>query len=117
MLEKYLQMCLMINIVKFPKRLKWVKETPLLDFYQKVIISAGIEQKGKFDVTQFKINPNDECILKDYIVLYVKRDLPYIKKAKIDSIVAMHLLCYGPNTSDLVAIGTVQFPNNCFITE
>lgn len=107
----------MINVVKFPKRLKWAKETPLVDFYEKVIASASIEKKGKFDVTQFKINPKDEQILKDYIILYVKKDLPYIKKAKIDSVVAMHLLCYGPNTSDLITVGTVEFPSNCFITE
>jgi hypothetical protein len=94
--------------IEFPKRIKYSKDNPVIDFYKKVVKKAfEHDNLDGLNVTAVCIHPKDYSKLKELLTKHVKKNfkIPYIK---IQFEVGMFLLDLGPRTSKLIKQGTVE---------
>lgn len=94
--------------VSFPKRIKFSKDNPVIDFYKKTVKTAfNHDNLTDMDVTAFCINPKDYSKLKNLLTKHVKKNFN-LKTTKIQFEVGMFLLDLGPRTSKEVEEGFVE---------
>ena len=95
--------------ITFPKRIKYAKENPLVDFYKKCMKAAfNNPDVTGVQVWAFEVNPKDYKKLEKLLKTHIKKiypNLPY-KKAKFEK--GMILLDIGPRISRDVEPGLVR---------
>lgn len=95
-------------IVQFPKRLKYVKCNPLVDFYTKCMKSSyNSKNLDNLNVTAFIINPKDYRKLKNLVNDYIYKNYPELSFKRKSFEASMMLLDIGPRVSKNVQEGTV----------
>ena len=95
-------------IIAFPKRLKYVKINPLVDFYTKCMKSAyNSNNLDNLNVTAFIINPKDYIKLKNLVNDYIHKNYPDLSFRRKAFEASMMLLDIGPRVSKNVQQGTV----------
>jgi hypothetical protein len=101
----------MKKVVQFPKQIKWASEHPLFSFYKKALLKIKApfsESTHEIDVTAFSINPADENILKGLLEKAILKERSWLTSKKVQSSIAMEILCHGPRTDTSVKKGTVE---------
>ena len=94
--------------IPFPKRIKFSKMHPLVDFYSKCMKEAfDSEAIDKVQVWAFSINPKDNRKLSELLKKHIKKNYPYLPYKKIDITLRMELLNIGPRVDKKVQQGQV----------
>lgn len=86
-------------------------KNPLIDFYEKVLASVGLEfGEEKADVTKFKVNSNDHKKLNEALIVHFTKQNPKsTSKKKIKEMASWSDLDIGPAVSTEISEGTVSF--------
>lgn len=102
-----------MRYIKFPKKLKRIKENPLLDFYKKCLINAGVSSNlNGVSVVAFTVHPKDYKYLKSLCAVYLKNRYPTLKKKRIAFELEMSFLDIGPVVSSKITEGFVEININ-----
>lgn len=95
--------------INFPSRIKYAKENPLVDFYQKCMRKAfNNSDVTGVQVWAFEVNQKDYKKLEKLLKTHIQRiypDLPY-KKLRLEK--SLILLDIGPRVCKDVEIGLVR---------
>lgn len=96
-------------VIFFPKRIKYAKENPVIDFYRKCMKSAfDTELLNGVNVCAFTIHPSDYKKLKKLLEKHIKRNYPYLEKGLLRLEVEMYMLDLGPVEDKSRTRGTVS---------
>jgi hypothetical protein len=99
----------MDNTIPFPKRLKFSKVNPLVDFYSKCMSFLGKNLNDqKIQVWAFCVNNKDYKKLSNLVKKHVKKQYPYLPYKKINLTVGMTMLDIGPRVDNSVEEGFVK---------
>lgn len=95
-------------IIKFPTRLKFSKENPIIDFYKKCMIQInGSKEVDNVQVVAFTVNPRDYNKLKNTLKKHIKKNYPMLKGRKVKFEIGMVMLDIGPRINKNVEEGQV----------
>lgn len=95
-------------VIKFPKRLKFSKENPIIDFYKKCMIQIdNTEAIDDVQVTAFTVNPKDYTKLNKILKKHYAKNYPFLKARKLKFEIGMVMLDIGPRVNKLVTEGYV----------
>ena len=98
----------MIIYVEFPKRIKYAKENPLIDFYKKCMKKAfSNPDVSNVQVWAFEVNQKDYKKLELLLKNHIKRKYPYLPHKKLQFEKSMILLDIGPRVSRDIEPGLV----------
>lgn len=93
--------------IKFPKRLRYKRYNPIVDFYEKcmkIAFNLGIDG---VDVTAFSVNIKDYKKLKKLLNEHIKINYPKLPYKKRQFEVGMTLLDIGPRIDNKIEEGMV----------
>lgn len=95
-------------VIKFPNRLRFSKENPIVDFYKKCMVQInGSKEIDNVQVVAFTVNPRDYNKLKNTLKKHIKKNYPMLKGAKVKFEVGMVMLDIGPRVNKTVTEGFV----------
>lgn len=95
-------------VIKFPKRLKFSKENPIVDFYKKCMLQiTGKSMVDNVDVTAFTVNPKDYKKLNQALKKHLQKNYPFLSVKKIKFEIDMTMLDIGPRVHKLASEGFV----------
>jgi hypothetical protein len=95
-------------VINFPTRLKYSKENPIVNFYEKCMKSAFNKGIDAVDVTAFCINVKDYSKLKKLLDKHLKINYPNLSFKKRKFEVGLILLDIGPRVSKKIDPGSVE---------
>lgn len=110
----------MIEIIDFPKRIRYSKINPLEDFYYKCLISleiikdsnkknaSNLKNLEAVQVWAFSVNQKEYDKLKLLTTKYVKKQYPNLPHKKIKYVVGLILLDIGPRVDNKIEKGQVH---------
>lgn len=97
-----------VMVIQFPKRLKFSKENPIVDFYKKCMLQINdTSVVDNVNVTAFTVNPQDYKKLNEILKKHIKKCFPFLTPTKLKFEMGMVMLDIGPRVSKDVKIGTV----------
>ncbi len=96
-------------VIAFPKRIKYAKDNPIIDFYKKCMKSAfDRDSINGVNVCAFSVNPTDYKKLKNLLKKHTKKKYPYLKGNVLKIEVNMYLLDLGPVEDSKIKKGSVN---------
>lgn len=95
-------------IIKFPSRIKYAKENPIVNFFEKCMKTAFNDGIDGVDVTAFSVNIKDYSKLKKLLHKHLKINYPNLSYKKRSFEVGLILLDIGPRVDKNVKVGTVE---------
>lgn len=97
--------------IKFPKRLKYISENPVYNFYERCM-KSGYNRKlipnKPINVSAFFVNPKDYTKLRKLLEKFAKSQYDYLNLKRIKLAVSYELLDIGPVEDKNVKEGTVM---------
>jgi hypothetical protein len=95
--------------VEFPKRIKYAKENPVVDFYKKCMKKAFDNPEiANVQVWAFEVNQKDYKKLEALLKKHIKRMYPSLPYKKLQLEKSLILLDIGPRVSKDVVPGLVR---------
>jgi hypothetical protein len=95
--------------IQFPKRIKYAKENPIVDFYKKCMKKAfGNSGIDNVQVWAFEVCRKDYKKLEHLLKSYIKKNYPLLPYKQLMFEKSMILLDIGPRISREVQEGTVR---------
>lgn len=93
----------------FPKRIKYAKENPIVDFYKKCMKKAfDSDNIENVQVWAFEVNSKDYKKLENLLRLHIKKTYPGLPHKRLMFEKSMILLDIGPRVSKEVVAGVVR---------
>lgn len=95
--------------IKFPTRIRYTKENPVVDFYKKCMRSAfNSSDVSGVQVWSFEVNSIDYKKLENLLKKHIKKTFPELPYRKLKLEKSMILLDIGPRICNDVASGFVR---------